>query len=123
MTDTTTAPARTELVDTYFELWLAADSTTRCSLLERTFTPDGRHVDPHADAVGHDGIAEMLAGYPGFSIARTTGIDTHGDQLRYGWRLASADEQLVIVGVDVAELAPDGRFRRVTGSWGDLPAL
>jgi len=126
MTEIATAPTSAELVDAYFELWLATDHEARRELVERTFVAEGRHVDPHADAIGHDEIAEMLAGihagYPGFTIARTTGIDEHGDQLRYGWRMASADESLVIEGVDVAERAPDGRFARIAGFWGDLPA-
>jgi hypothetical protein len=124
MTDTTTTTP-TELVDAYFELWLATDADARRALVEQTFVPDGRHVDPHADAVGHDGVVEMLEGihaaYPGFTIERTTGIDAHGDQLRYGWQMASADRSLVIDGVDVAERAPDGRFLKVAGFWGDLP--
>jgi len=126
MTTTTPITTTTDLVDAYFQLWLAADVDARRTLLEQTFVPDGRHVDPHADAVGHDGIAEMLEGihaaYPGFTIERTTGVDAHGDQLRYGWRMASADEAIVIDGVDVAERSPDGRFAKVAGFWGDLPS-
>ena len=125
MTDITTTEPTTVLVDAYFEMWRATDAAQRRALVEQAFIPDGRHVDPHADAIGHDELVEMLAGvhqgYPGFSIERTSGIDEHGDQLRFAWRLASADESLVIDGIDVAERAADGRLARVTGFWGDLP--
>jgi len=127
MTDTTTtAPGTTELVDAYFAMWRATDEGARAELVARAFAPDGRHVDQLADAVGHDALAGMLAGvhaaYPGFAIERTSGVDRFGDQLRFAWRLDAADGTPVVTGVDVAELAPDGRFARITGFWGDLPA-
>jgi len=118
-------PTTVELVDTYFDMWRANDDTARVDLVARVFTDDGRHVDPLADAVGHDALAAMLAtvhtAYPGFRIERTSGIDQHGDQVRFAWRLEGANGAPVVAGVDVAELAPDGRFARIASFWGDLP--
>jgi hypothetical protein len=127
MSETTlTQDATTELVDTYFDMWRATDEATRADLIARVFTPDGRHVDPHADVAGHEALAAMLAGvhaaYPGFTIERTSGIDQHGQQLRYAWQLASADGTPLVAGIDTAELDADGRFVRIAGFWGDLPA-
>lgn len=126
MTDTTTQDTTTtELVDTYFTMWLETDEASRRALVERVFTPDGRHVDALADANGHDELAAMVANvhahYPGFAMERTTGIDRFGDQVRFGWRLDAADGTTVVAGLDVAEVAPDGRFGRIAGFWGDLP--
>lgn len=125
MTDTVQTQETTQLVDTYFEMWRATDDHVRAELVRRSFVDEGRHVDPLADAVGHDELAGMLANvhaaYPGFTIERTSGIDQHGDQLRFGWRLDAADGTPVVVGLDVAELAPDGRFARIASFWGDLP--
>ena len=125
MTDTTT-PDTTTLVDTYFEMWQTTDAAERAALVARTFTEDGRHVDQHADATGHEGLIEMVAGvhagFPGFQMARTSGIDRVVDQLRFAWELNAADGTPIVAGLDVAEVAPDGRLRRVSGFWGDLPA-
>ncbi|MFL6204274.1 MAG: nuclear transport factor 2 family protein [Acidimicrobiales bacterium] len=126
MTDTeTTSPDTTTIVETYFDLWRTADPAERADLVGRVFTPEGRHVDQHADARGHDGLVEMIAGvhegFPGFQMARTSGIDRFGDQLRFAWKLDGADGTPIVAGIDVAELAPDGRLQRVTGFWGDLP--
>jgi hypothetical protein len=124
-TETTTTNAGA-LVETYFEMWRTTDPTERAELVARTFTADGRHVDQHADASGHDGLAEMIAGvhvgFPGFQMARTSGIDRFGDQLRFAWELNGSDGTPIVAGLDVAELAADGRLQRVTGFWGDLPA-
>lgn len=115
-----------ELIDTYFELWRSTDEGRRSDLLTAVFEAGGRHVDPLMDAVGHDALAQMLAGvhatYPGFTIERTTGIDRHGDHLRFGWRLTAADGTPVVEGLDVVELSPDSRIASVVGFWGNLPA-
>ncbi|MGH9275382.1 MAG: nuclear transport factor 2 family protein [Acidimicrobiales bacterium] len=127
MTDTaTTDSATVELLDVYFAMWREADAATRTALVERAFTADGRHVDPLADAHGHTELNDMVsnvhAHYPGFSIERTSGIDQHGDQLRFAWKVDLADGTPLVAGIDVAELAADGRLTRVAGFWGDLPA-
>lgn len=126
MTGTGVDQASTEhLVDAYFDMWRTNDETLRAELVARTFTADGRHVDPMTDAVGHEALAAMVAGvhaaYPGFRIERTSGIDQHGRQIRFAWQLFAADGAAVVAGLDVAELSDDGRLARVTSFWGDLP--
>lgn len=127
MTDTTTPEAATmELLESYLAMWREPDPAARKALVEHVFTPDGRHVDPQADANGYGEINDMVTTvhghYPGFTIGRTSGIDQHGDQLRFAWELKLADGTVLVAGIDVAELAADGRLRRVAGFWGDLPA-
>jgi hypothetical protein len=127
MTDTTTTPDTATLVETYFAMWRTTDPAERAERVATTFTPDGRHVDQHADATGHAELTEMIAGvhagFPGFQMARSSGIDRFGDQLRFTWTLDGADGTPIVAGLDVAEVAPDGRLQRVTGFWGDLPAV
>lgn len=128
MTDTdTTDRATVELLETYFDMWRATDPTARAALIERAFTPEGRHVDPLADANGHSELNDMVGGvhaqYPGFTIERTSGIDQHGDQVRFAWKVDLADGTPLVAGIDVAELAADGRLSRVAGFWGDLPEV
>jgi hypothetical protein len=120
----TTIPGTEAILDTYFDMWQTTDPDQRARLVAQAFTEDGRHVDQHADATGHAELVEMIAGihagFPGFRMARTSGIDRFGDQLRFAWELNGADGTPIVAGLDVAELAPDGRFQRVTGFWGDL---
>jgi hypothetical protein len=126
MTDTTTTQDTDAIIDGYFAMWQTTDPAERVELVAKAFTEDGRHVDQHADATGHAELAEMIAGvhagFPGFQMARTSGIDRFGDQLRFSWDLKAADGTPIVAGLDVAEVAPDGRLRRVAGFWGDLPA-
>lgn len=126
MTDTTATLTTEQLLEAYFAMWSEPEASLRAALVERTFTADGRHVDPLADAIGHDELNAMVgnvhAHYPGFTIERSSGVDQHGDQLRFSWRLNSSDGALVVAGTDVCELSADGRFARVAGFWGDLLA-
>ncbi|MFN0088831.1 MAG: nuclear transport factor 2 family protein [Acidimicrobiales bacterium] len=125
MTDTTAVDTAT-LVDTYLDMWRAADDTTRRDRIAAVFTPEGRHVDPLADVSGHDGLAALLANvhaqYPGFRIERTSGIDQYGNHARFTWRLDAADGAPIVSGLDIAELAAEGRIAEITSFWGDLPA-
>jgi hypothetical protein len=49
-------------------------------------------------------------------------VDAHHAELRFGWELAAPDGAVVVAGIDIGELAPDGRLRRITGFFGELPA-
>ena len=124
MTTSTTTDHQT-LVDDYFAMWLETDVAARADKIAAVFTDDGRHVDPNADAVGHGGLGQMMAAvhaqFPGLGMRRVTGIDAHNDQLRFGWELLGADGAVLVAGIDVAQVGPDGRLERVTGFWGDLP--
>lgn len=126
MTDTAIPETTTATLDAYFAMWREPEADARRPLVEQAFTPKGRHVDPLADAHGYDELNEMVsnvhAHYPGFSIGRTSGIDQHGDQLRFGWQVRLPDGSVLVDGIDIGELAPDGRLARVAGFWGDLPA-
>ncbi len=65
----------------------------------------------------------MKTHFPGHSFRRTTGIDAHHEFVRFGWELVGPDGAVAIAGYDVGELADDGRLRRITGFFGDPPAL
>jgi hypothetical protein len=46
----------------------------------------------------------------------------HHEHLRFAWRLVAPDGTIAVAGIDVADVAPDGRLARVVGFFGDLPA-
>ena len=113
-------------IDTYLQLLNETDAERRAALVERVWTPDARWVDPPLESEGHTGISDMVAGihehFPGHRFRRVSGIDTHHDRLRFAWELVAPDGTVVVAGIDVGELAADGRLQRVTGFFGELPA-
>jgi hypothetical protein len=112
-------------VDDYLAAWSEPDGDTRAALIARVWNADGRLVDPPLEGAGHDGIDGLAVAlqthYPGHRFRRTSGVDAHHDQFRFAWELVGPDGAVAIAGLDVGEVDGDGRLRRITGFFGDLP--
>jgi len=65
----------------------------------------------------------VQAKFPGHRFRRRSGVDTHHNQLRFAWDLVSPDGTVIVAGVDVGALAVDGRLQRITGFFGEAPAM
>ncbi len=114
------------LVEHYLAAWNEPDRDRRAALIARVWAADGRLIDPPLAAEGRAGIADMIAALqtqlPGHRFRRVSGIDAHHDQFRFAWELVGPDGAVALVGLDAGELGPEGRLRRVTGFFGELPA-
>jgi len=115
----------TKTVDTYLAMWNETDAARRADCIARAWTGDAHYVDPALEASGPDALTGMVDGvqarFPAHRFRRTSGVDVHHDRLRFGWELVAPDGAVVVAGIDVGELAPDGRLRRITGFFGELP--
>ena len=119
-TDTTT------LVDRYLAAWNATDPAARREAIAAVFAPDARYVDPLADVSGHDGIDALIAGaqaqFAGLRFTPGEVLDAHHDVVRFTWHLGpEGAAEPVVIGFDVAEIAEDGRLRRVHGFLDRVP--
>jgi hypothetical protein len=116
----------TRTVDTYLAMWNETDPGRRAEIIGQAWTGDGHYVDPLSEASGHAALGAMVTGvqarFPGHRFRRVSGVDVHHDQLRFLWELAGPDGAVVAGGIDVGALAPDGRLRRITGFFGEIPA-
>lgn len=121
-----TVEGATAMIDTYFAMWNEDDVARRAELIEQAWTTDARYRDPLLEADGYDGLSTMVdtvhQHYPGQRFTRLSGVDLHHDQARVAWHLAADEGDPTVVGIDLVELAEDGRIRRITGFFGDLPA-
>jgi hypothetical protein len=116
-----------ELVATFDRVWNEADEGERRRLLERCWADDGELVDPRGGRFrGRDAVLERLGGFrERFSGARveiTSGLDENHGFVRYRWTIVGADGSELLEGVDFAEVADDGRLRRVVMFFGPLPS-
>ena len=127
MTSTTTAPNHTQTVDTYLSMWNQEDASARAATIASAWAEDGRYVDPLQEARGYDALSQMVAGihtqFPGHRFRRTSEVDAHHEQLRFGWELVAPDGSVTVAGVDVGTLANDGRLAVIAGFFGPLPEL
>jgi hypothetical protein len=114
-----------ETVDTYMAAWNEANQAKRAGMLARCWADEGAYTDPMADVTGRDALSALIDGFhaqmAGASIITATGIDQHHNRVRFGWKLVMEDGSTRIEGIDVGELAPDGRLASITGFWGVNP--
>jgi len=107
------------IVDGYFATWNETDAAKRRDVIAATWTDDASYVDPMFTASGHDGLDALASGaqqqFPGHTFRLTTPIEAHHDRARWGWDLVGPSGEPVVVGVDFAVLAGDGRIREITG--------
>ena len=117
----------TVTVDAYLSAYGEPDPARRAELIAAAWAEDGELIDPPLTGEGHDGIGAMAEAvqqqFPGHRFRRASGVDAHHDRLRFAWELVAPAGDVVLAGLDVGELAPDGRLRRITGFFGELPAL
>jgi hypothetical protein len=116
----------TTTIDCYLTTWNEPDSRTRAGQARMIWARDGRLVDPLIDAVGPDAIAaaigELRDQMPGHSLTRTTLIDAHHDQARFGWTVNAPDGSVAVAGFDVVTFTADGRIQSAIGFFGDMEA-
>ena len=119
-------PTIQETINDYGAAWNETDEAKRRALIDACWAEDGRYCDPVSDGRGREALAgfisNMHAQQTGARIELTSGVDQHHDQIRFAWAFVQ-DGKRVIEGVDVGELAPDGRLARIIGFWGVPPAL
>ena len=115
-----------ELIATYDGVWNERDDAERRRLLERCWADDGELVDPRAGRFrGRDAVLERLAGFrerfPGARVEITSGLDENHGFVRFAWTILGEDGSELLDGMDFAEVAEDGRLRRVVMFFGPLP--
>jgi hypothetical protein len=120
-------PTAKEAIDAYAGAWNTSDPQTARRLVEQAMTEDALMAYPSFDARGWDGIAALMATYkqqlPGMRIELTSNVEEHHGWVRVGWRMLDAAGAALGAGEDVAEVADDGRFRRMIGFRNPLPPL
>ncbi|HZU11765.1 MAG TPA: nuclear transport factor 2 family protein [Chloroflexota bacterium] len=119
-------PTPEQVMRAYVALWNATDEQARRRLAETVLTEDAAVIYPTIAASGRDGVVAALGRFheqvPGASFEETSGVEQHHGWLRASWRLVQTGGKVRLEGEDVAELAEDGRLRRVLGFHNPLPS-
>ena len=123
MTATNTDVA--QVVDRYIAIWNETDPAARRELIARTWTEDGRYVDPLMHGEGREGIDAMTAAvqarFPRLRFRRSSDVDAHNDRVRFAWELGPEAGEPLAGGVDFGVFA-DGRLQSITGFLDFAPA-
>jgi hypothetical protein len=123
MTTTTPTIAR---VQAYLDAWNTTEPAARRALIEQVCVPDVRYVDPLADVTGTDALDTLVSAvqqqFPGMRFAPIGEVDAHHDVCRFRWGLGPEGAEPLVIGFDVAAVAPDGRIATVHGFLDRVPA-
>lgn len=118
--------ATKETVEAYMAAWNEEDEGKRRELLAKAWADGATYTDPMAHAAGVDEVVALVAQFqqqmPGATIVQTSAIDEHHGRLRFGWAMKGPDGGTRMEGIDVGELAEDGRIRSIVGFFGPMPA-
>lgn len=114
-----------EIVELYTAAWNEPDIEKRRQLLSRAWADDGVYCDPMSLAEGREALLELISQFqeqmPSARIALASGVDEHHGRLRFAWKLVADDGSTRMEGIDIGELALDGRLRSITGFFGSPP--
>ena len=128
-TPTQVMPSPADVIAAYVAAWAERDEAARRRLLERAWADDGTYTDPLAHVLGREALVQHIGLFqqqaPMVRLVRASGIDEHHGVLRFAWKAEGATEPPLagLEGLDIGELAGDGRLRRIIGFFGPLPSL
>jgi hypothetical protein len=123
-----------EVLLAYAEAWNTPDEALRRELLDRSVADDGSYTDPVYEVLGKEElvahIGRSLSGEAydgagaGARIPISSGVDQHHGVFRFSWVMVDPQErQIILEGMDFAELAADGLLQRITGFFGSFPPI
>ncbi|HEY1274599.1 MAG TPA: nuclear transport factor 2 family protein [Thermoleophilaceae bacterium] len=112
-------------IDTYIAAWNEPDAARRRELLGQCMSPDGELIDRRGRHRGLDVLRDRIGTFhdsiPGCRVIRSTGADELAGVARHGFTVLDADGSMRTDGLNVIELADDGRLSRVMMFFGPLP--
>jgi len=122
-----------EVVLAYIEAWSTPDAAVRRELLDMSLADDASYTDPAYGVRGKEELADLIGrslsgeAYDGAGagarIPISSGVDQHHGMFRFSWVLVDPQERPIMEGMDVVELAADGRLQRITGFFGAFPSI
>lgn len=107
-----------EIVGTYLGAWNARDPSERAAMLEKAVANEVEFIDPMKQLVGREALAAHIADvretFPDVTFAHGGKIDAHNGVFRAPW-VARRNGDVVLTGLDVDGVGPDGRLARILG--------
>ena len=106
----------------YLEAFTERSMDRRLSLLAQGLTPDAEIWGPKRVFAGYAEISEKIEGFhrnwPDCRLVMSSGVVSFSNAGHFAKAIVSQTGAVLASGHSVAELAPDGRIRRVLAFWG-----
>lgn len=112
------APVSSSL-QAYLDAWNEADPQIRLELLNQAMSDGAIYRDPTVAVEGRPALAEHIGVYQqqaaGTELVLSAGPDSYGTVMRFTWAIQTLGGDVVGTGLDIVDLADDGRLSRVIG--------
>lgn len=109
---------------TYWTMWNLAEVDGVRALIDACVIEDVEWCDPRDSFVGRDElelcVRRLKEPKPDYRFEIVSEVDGHHDRLRYRWNMLSGRGRVLMEGLDIVTLSPDGLIARVDGFFGDL---
>ncbi len=106
--------------------WNEDDPERRWELVTRSLAEGIEIFGPGAELHGHADVLAAIAAFRGETPPRrtvlTSPVEAHHRFGRYAFAIEIEDGAVLLRGIDVLELGPDGRLVRVVSFFEDTPA-
>ena len=121
-----------EVMLAYIEAWNTPDEQSRRALLDRCWADDGTYTDPIYEVRGKDALGAHIGRFlsegpsgrgPGYRIPIGSGVEHHHGMIRFTYVLLDPEGEPVFEGLDVGDLAADGRLQQIVGFFGSPPPI
>lgn len=103
----------------YLDAWNEPDPAVRLDLLTQAMSDDAAYIDPTATVEGRPQLVDHVGLYQpqaaDTELVITAGPDTYDTVMRVSWAIHTIGGDVVGTGLDVVDLAEDGRLSRVVG--------
>lgn len=108
-----------EIISAYSQAWHETDPVKRGELLQRVWSDRGVYKDPSAMVSGVDALSAHIADFqrqfPAAKFTITSEVDQYGSTFRFDWLLDFGNGAPRMDGMDVGEVASDGKIAAITG--------
>jgi hypothetical protein len=111
----------------YLDAFAEREPARRLDLLAKALAPDAEIWGPKRIFAGYVEISEKIEGFhknwPDCRLVMASGTICFSNAGHFAMAIVGSDGSVLASGHSVAELAQDGRIRRILAFWGPQPAL
>ena len=108
-----------QVIAMYGAAWNQTDAAGMHRFLDKSWADEGRYTDPEVSVRGRDELVAYIQKFRakvGTAQLTLNGpVDAHHGWFRFAWTVVAQDGAVVLKGMDIGQLADDGRIRRIVG--------
>jgi hypothetical protein len=115
--DDTLAVAQTVAV--YGAAWNQTDAASVHKFLDKVWADKGQYADPTIRVQGRDALTAYILNFRAkVGTAQLTlqgPVAAHHGWFKFAWAVVASDGSVTLKGMDIGQLADDGRIKRIVG--------